>query len=215
MRGDETTKPEPVLDGFDCSNLELMLHESALGCGTVEQSTDEPWIVPVSTRVSGHIHIDRGAGTERPGQETESSGTFMEFGRLCGGCDLLRRRCGPGSSVGCCCGGGDGRSDRKIERSGSYSRSRENTLENHPKMMDASIGVDGLAVLWEEVLEICGIERVLDGNARPAVALRSAQANKYLAKWRTVLNSSWLPRKLRLSIVNSTVWQAFLWSSSV
>ena len=36
-----------------------------------------------------------------------------------------------------------------------------------------------------------------------------------LAKWRTVLRSSWLPRKLHLGIVKSTIWQAFLWSSSV
>ena len=54
----------------------------------------------------------------------------------------------------------------------------------HPKMMDTSIGVDGLAVLWEDVLEIAGAKMCLDGNARYAIARRSAQANKCLAKWR-------------------------------
>ena len=55
----------------------------------------------------------------------------------------------------------------------------------------------------------------LDGNARHAIAHRSAQANKCMAKWRPILSSRWLPRLLRLNIVKSTLWQAFLWSSSV
>ena len=72
FRGDETTKPEPVLDGLDCINLEWKLHQSALGHGNVEQSTDEPWTAPERTGVSCHIH---GAGSERPGQELDSSRT--------------------------------------------------------------------------------------------------------------------------------------------
>ena len=40
---------------------------------------------------------------------------------------------------------------------------------------------------------ICGISKVcLDGSARHAIAHRTAQANKCLAKWRLVLKSSWL-----------------------
>ena len=60
-------------------------------------------------------------------------------------------------------------------------------------------GVDGLAMLWEEVLEFVGSKVCLDGNARHAIAHRSAQANKCHAKWRPVLKSSWLPRMLRLN----------------
>ena len=55
-------------------------------------------------------------------------------------------------------------------------------------MMDKSIVVDGLAVPWEEVLEFVGSKVCLDGNARYAIARRSAQANKFLAKWRPVLS---------------------------
>ena len=51
-------------------------------------------------------------------------------------------------------------------------------------MMDKSIMVDGLAVLWEEVLESVGSKVCLDGNARHAIAHRSAQANTCVAKWR-------------------------------
>ena len=70
-------------------------------------------------------------------------------------------------------------------------------------MMDKSIMVDGLAVLWEEVLEFVGSKVWLDGNARHAIAHRSAQANKCMTKWRPVLSSSWLPRLLRLNIVKN------------
>ena len=86
---------------------------------------------------------------------------------------------------------------------------------SYPKMVDKSIMVDGLAVLWEEVLEFVGSKVCLDGNARHAIAHRSAHANKCLAKWRPVRKSSWLPRLLRLNIVKTTMWQAFFWSSSV
>ena len=55
----------------------------------------------------------------------------------------------------------------------------------------------------------------LDGNARHAIAHRSAQSNSCMAKWRPILSSSWLSSLLRLNIVKSTMWQAFLWSSSV
>ena len=114
-------------------------------------------------------------------QELESSET---------GNNLLRRRCGSGSSVGCCsrCG----RSDSKIEGSGFDSWCRKTYWTSHSKMMDGSIGVDGLAVLWEEVLEFVGPKVHLDGNARHATAHKSAQSNKCLAKWLTVLSSSWL-----------------------
>ena len=82
-------------------------------------------------------------------------------------------------------------------------------------MMDTSIVVDGLAVLWEEVLEFVGSKVCLDGNARHAIAHRTAQANKCMTKWRPVLRSTWLPRMMRLNIAKTSMWQAFLWSSSV
>ena len=84
-----------------------------------------------------------------------------------------------------------------------------------PKMMDKHITVDGSAVVWEEVLEFVRSRVCLDGNARHAIAHRTAQANKCRAKWKLVLSSPWLPRLLRLNIVKTTMWQAFLWSSSV
>ena len=60
---------------------------------------------------------------------------------------------------------------------------------SQPKMVDKSIMVDGLAVLWEEVLKFVGSKVCLGGNARRAIAHRTAQANKCLAKWILVLDS--------------------------
>ena len=72
-------------------------------------------------------------GSERLVQELDGSETGMEFGRLCAGCDLLRRRCGSGRSVGCGCKSDGGRSDRKIEGSGFDSWCTDNTLDEPPE----------------------------------------------------------------------------------
>ena len=84
-----------------------------------------------------------------------------------------------------------------------------------PNMMDKNITVDGSAVVWEDVLEFVGSMVCLGGNARHVISHRTAQANKCRAKWKIVLSSPWHPRLLRLNIVKTTMWQAFLWSSSV
>ena len=63
-----------------------------------------------------------------------------------------------------------------------------------PKMIDKHITVGGSAVVWEEVLEFVGSMVCLDGNARHAIAHRTAQANKCRAKWKIVLSSPWLPQ---------------------
>ena len=103
----------------------------------------------------------------------------------------------------------------KVERGPSDCCCTEKHTGQVTRRWWTKIMVDGLALLWEKVLEFVGSKVCLDGNARHAIAHRSAQANKCLAKWRSVLKSSWLSRLLRLNIVQTTMWQAFLWSSSV
>ena len=63
-------------------------------------------------------------------------------------------------------------------------------------MIDRSIVVDGLAVFWEEVLEFVGSKVCLDGNARYAIAHRTAQANKCLTKWRPVFEVFMAPKNV-------------------
>ena len=82
--------------------------------------------------------------------------TGVETGRLCAGCDLLCGRCGVGRCVGCCCGGHGDRGDHETEGSWFVSWCREDTIDESQKRVTTSIVVDGLAVLWEEVLEFVG-----------------------------------------------------------
>ena len=88
----------------------------------------------------------------------------------------------------------------KLKEVGLSVGAQKTNWTSYPRMMDKSIMVDGLAVLWEEVLEFVGSKVCLDGNARHAIAHRSAQANKCMAKWRPVLSSSWLPWLLRSNL---------------
>ena len=103
----------------------------------------------------------------------------------------------------------------KLKDVGPTDGAQKTHWTSYPKMVDKSIMVDGLAVLSEQVMEFVGSKVCLDGNARHAIAQRSAQANKCMTKWRPVLSSLWLPRLLRLNIVKTTKWHALLWSSSV
>ena len=88
----------------------------------------------------------------------------------------------------------------KLKEVGLSVGAQKTQWTSFPKMMDKSITVAALTVLWEEVLKFVGSKVCLDGNARHAIAHRSAQANKFMAKRRSILSSSWLPRLLRLSI---------------
>ena len=63
-----------------------------------------------------------------------------------------------------------------------------------PKMMDKNITVDGSAVVWEEVLEFVGSMVCLDGNARHAIAHRTAQANKMPCKMETCVGFLMAPQ---------------------
>ena len=89
----------------------------------------------------------------------------------------------------------------KLKEVGLTVGAQKTHWTSFPKMTDKNIMVDGLAVLWEEVLEFVGSKVCLDGNVRYAIAHRTAQANKCLTNGRPVLRSSWLPRLLRLNVV--------------
>ena len=95
-----------------------------------------------------------------------------------------------------------GRGYCKIDRGRSDCWCTENTL-NEPPEAGGQKHCGRRAVLWKEVLEFVRSKVCLDGNARYAIAHRSAPADKCLAKWRLVLSSSWLPRMLRLNTVKN------------
>ena len=70
----------------------------------------------------------------------------------------------------------------KLKEVGLTVGAQKTRWTSYPKMVDKSIMVDGLAVLWEEVLEFVGSK---------------------VCVWRPVLKYSWLPRMLRLNTVKN------------
>ena len=60
----------------------------------------------------------------------------------------------------------------KLKEVGLSVGAQKTHWTSYPKMMDKSIMVGGMAVLWEEVLEFVGSKVCLDGNARHAIAHR-------------------------------------------
>ena len=57
LQSDEAARIEPVLDGFDCSDMERKLHENTIGDGDVEQNSDEQRVAPRCTGISGDLHL--------------------------------------------------------------------------------------------------------------------------------------------------------------
>ena len=157
LQGNEVARCELFLDGFDCRNLECKLYESALGDGFVEQSSDEPR----SAGVSSHLHNDHGSGVARLCKELDNTRTGLEAGRLCAGCDLLCGRRGVGRCIDVCCRNNGDRGDRKTEGGRSVCWYTENTLDKLPEDDGQKHHGGWTAVLWEEVLEFCGVKGVL------------------------------------------------------
>ena len=111
---------------------------------------------------------DEAPGPEGLGQELESSKTGVESGRLCAGCDLLRRRCGLGSSASVAAVEVMlAEVIAQLKEVGLSVGAKKTHWTSHPKMEDSSIMVDGFAVLWEEVLEFVGSKGVC-GRKREA-----------------------------------------------
>ena len=169
---------------------------------------------PGCTRVSCHFHNDHGAGSERELNKlwkilklAWSLDDFVLAAICCADVVVLVAASVAAADVMVA------EVIAKLKEVNLTVGAEKTHRTSHPKLMDTRIGVDLLAVLWEEVQEFVGSKVCLDGNARYAIAHCSAQANKCLAKWRPVLSSSWLPRKLRLNIVKTTMSQSFLWSS--
>ena len=166
------------------------MHESTVGNSLVERSSNEQRFASRGAGISGRLHNDHGTGTGCLGNLRGDWNDFV-LSAICYADDVVLVAAAEVMVAEVIA---------KLKEVGLSVGAQKTHWTSHPKMIDRSTVVDGLAVLLEEVLEFVGSKVCLDGTARHAIAHRSAQANKCLAKWRHVLNSSRLPRLMRLNI---------------
>ena len=148
LQGNEFARSELVFYGLDCGDLEWKLHEGALGNGDVEQSSDESRIASRSAGISVIFTMIM----ELVLQDLIKSWILRK----------LAWRLDDFTLAAICY------ADDVVLIAVSVAAA---------ETMVKNIMVDGSAVVWEEVLEFVGSMVCLDGNARHAVAHRTAQAN--------------------------------------
>ena len=209
LQGNEIARCELVLDGLDCGNLEWKLHEGMLGNGDIKQSSDEPRIAsrsaesPVIFTMIMELVL-RDLIKSWISRKLAWRLDDFTLAAICYADDVVLIAVSVSAAETMV-----SEVIEKLKDVGLTVGAQKTHWTSFPKMVDKNITVDGSAVVWEEVLEFVGSMVCLDGNARHAIAHRTAQANKCRAKWKLVLNSPWLPRLLRLNIVKTTMWQAF------
>ena len=102
----------------------------------------------------------------------------------------------------------------KLKEVGLSVGAQKTHWTSHPKVVGTSIGVDGLAVLREEVLEFVGSKVCLDGNASYSIA-QDCSNQRVFGEVETSSEFFMALKESAPEHVKTTVWQAFLWSSSV
>ena len=73
----------------------------------------------------------------------------------------------------------------KLKEVGLSVGAQKTHWTSHPKMIDRSIVVDGLAVLWEEVLVFVESKVCLDGNARYAICTQICSSQQVFGEVET------------------------------
>ena len=146
--------------------MEWKLHESAFGNGIVEQSSDEPRLTPRCTGVCGTMIITLILRDLIESWKIRKlTWSLDDFVVSCYADDVVLVAASVAAAEVMVAD-----VSAKLKEVGFVSWCREEKWTSHPKMMDTSIGVEGLAVLWEEVLEVVGSKLCSGGNARYAIA---------------------------------------------
>ena len=205
LQGNETARCEFVFDGLDCGNLEWKLHEGMLGTVTsnkVQMSRGLPQGAPESPVIFTMIMelVLRDLIHNWISRKLAWRLDDFTLAAICYADDVVLIAVSVSAAETMV-----SEVIEKLKEVGLTVGAQKTHWTSFPKMMDKNIMVDGSAVVWEEVLEFVGSMVCLDGNARHAIAHRTAQANKRRAKWKFVLNFPWLPRMLRLNTTKTTM----------
>ena len=160
FQGNEITKFEPIFDVVDRCNLDWKLHESAFGNGYVEQSSDEPRFTPGCTGVSGHLRNDHGLVLRVlikswKFRELAWSPDDFVLAATCYADDVVLVAASVAAAEAMVA-----EVIAKLREVGLSVGAQITQWTSHPKIMDKSIVVDGLVVLWEKGSGMCWVEGV-------------------------------------------------------
>ena len=112
-----------------------------------------------SAGVSSHLNNDHGIGVAGPDKELDNTKTGLEAA-ICYADDVVLVAVSMSAAEIIVT-----EVISNLKEVGLSVGAQKTHWTSYPKMMDRSIMVDGLAVLWEEVLEFVGSKVCLDGNA--------------------------------------------------
>ena len=206
------TKLELFLGGSDCSVVEWSCMKARMGTVFSNKVQMSRGLLPGAPE---SLVICTGAGAERSGQQLESSKSGVESGRLRAGCDLLRRRCGSGCCVTCCNGSDGGRSDRRIERSGTDSWCTENTLDKPPEDDGRKHCGGWVGCVVGRKVGICGDVGVSGWNCATRGCAQIRSGKQMLVGMANRVEFIKAPEEAAPEHCKTAMWKAFLWSSTV
>ena len=181
------------------------MYEGVLGNGDVDtKSQMSRGLASRSAGFSSHLHNDHGIGAARFDKELDYTEIGLETGRFCAGCDLLCGRCGVNCCIDVCCRNNGVRSNRITERGWPDCWCTENTLDelSEDDRQRHHGGWTGCGVGGS--FRVCGIEGVSGRECKTCDRTHNSSSQQMpVQNGNCVLNSSWLPRLLRLNIVQN------------
>lgn len=83
-----------------------------------------------------------------------------------------------------------------------------------PQLEGTTLSVEGHDVLWENTITFAGTVLDLTGSSDAAIHYRMIQGMKALAKWKPLLQASWIPLARRADLLSKSVWSSLLWCAA-
>ena len=161
LQGNEVTRCESVFDGLDCCNLEWgSCVEARLGTAVLSQSPNEQRLASGGAGIFGHLQLVlRDPMKSWITRNMAWSLDGFVLAAICYADDVVLVAAPVAAAEVIVAG-----VTEKLKEVGLSVGAQKTHWTSHPKMVDRCIVVDGLAVLWEKVLEFLGSKVCLDGK---------------------------------------------------
>ena len=219
LQGNEAARCEPVLDGIDCCNLEwIRCLKARLGTVLVEQSSmsrglpqGRPESPVIFTMIMELVLRDLIKSWITRKLAWRLDDFVLAAICLCG-------RCGVGRCIDVCCRSDGDRGDRKTERGLGLTVGAQKTHWTSKLPKDGRQkhhgGWTGCVVGGS--LGVCGIKGVVGRECKTCDRTQICSSQQMSGEVETCSEIFMVsPRCVALEHCKTTMWQAFLWSSSV